>query len=54
MFPLRMTHPKHGATHAYDNTEMLRLKQSGWAEEAGGDPEVKDAPKRGRPKKVIN
>lgn len=29
----RMVHPLHGATHAYDNGEIERLKGFGWAVE---------------------
>lgn len=29
----RMVHPLHGATHAYDNSEIERLKGFGWAVE---------------------
>jgi hypothetical protein len=34
----RMIHPKHGATHAYDVTEIQRLQADGWSVEV---PEVK-------------
>ena len=30
----RMIHPQHGATHAYDNSEIARLKNLGWSVEA--------------------
>lgn len=36
----RMVHPLHGATHAYDNSEIERLKGFGWAvdgEKPAGD-----------------
>ena len=52
MTPVLMTHPKHGATHAYDLAEIDRLKGYGWetpaevASEAA--PEAKRKP--GRPK----
>lgn len=33
MFPLRMTHPEHGATHVYDSTEQARHEALGWKPE---------------------
>jgi hypothetical protein len=31
--PTRMTHPLHGATHAYDTGEITRLEGYGWSVE---------------------
>jgi hypothetical protein len=31
MAATRMTHPQHGATHAYDSGEIARLKGFGWS-----------------------
>jgi hypothetical protein len=46
--PIRMTHPQHGATHAYDKADVERLEKLGWS------VEVKEEPKRGpgRPPKA--
>jgi hypothetical protein len=39
----RMTHPQHGATHAYDKSEIERLEKLGWSVEK---PAEKPAEKR--------
>lgn len=54
---IRMVHQEHGATHAYDEGEIERLKKWGWtvegeapkAEEKKAEPEKR---KPGRPKKA--
>lgn len=30
MFPVRLTHPFHGATHAHDSSELEYLTKQGW------------------------
>lgn len=58
----RMIHPEHGATHAYDNSEIERLKGFGWAVEVppapllqepeeGGEPEQSEVPQKDQPAK---
>lgn len=64
MYPLLMKHPNHGSTHAYDSSEVARLKGYGWAEaskdapqevaEVSAEPLASVAPIRrgpGRPKR---
>lgn len=57
MTPVRMVHPLHGATHAYDQGEVERLKGYGWQPEEAPElvklPVLEEPPKRkpGRPKK---
>jgi hypothetical protein len=57
----RMLHANHGATNAYDQNEILRLKKLGWVvegEEVTETPVPGDAPetvvpkRRGRPPKA--
>lgn len=31
MATYRMVHPDHGYSHAYDNAEVKRMKEAGWA-----------------------
>lgn len=63
MAATRMTHPQHGATHAYDSGEIAKLKGFGWSVEgeAPAEPVATpgDAPetvvpitRRGRPPKA--
>lgn len=54
MFPLRLVHPKHGATHAHDSSEAERLKKQGWSEPVtASKPEVQAlTPKRAYRKKA--
>lgn len=47
--PTRMTHPQHGATHAYDKGEIERLEKLGWSVEKPAEPEKR---KPGRPAKA--
>lgn len=65
MEPVRMMHPKHGFTHAYDHAEIEKLKGWGWDIEpipaakdvapvapiglAGGEAPVVPLKRRGRP-----
>lgn len=53
MFPIRLTHPLHGATHAHDTQEMERLKKLGWQDASVvhiSQPEVLAvAPRQKRP-----
>lgn len=37
----RITHPRHGAMHVYDNVELERHKKLGWSID---EPEKKPAP----------
>ena len=46
--PTRMTHPQHGATHAYDTGEIKRLEALGWSVEKPKEEPEKRKP--GRPK----
>jgi hypothetical protein len=59
MSAIRMTHPLHGAMHAYDAAEIEKLKGWGWSVEGdaekapveiGVDAEIPK--KRGRPPKA--
>lgn len=55
MNAVRMTHPKHGATHAYGIEETRKLERYGWSVEAEAPPkaapvEVVVKRKPGRPK----
>lgn len=34
----RMTHPKHGATHAYGPADVERHKSLGWSVEVPAEP----------------
>lgn len=53
MFPLRMSHPQHGHTHAYDLTELEALRKAGWAEESKPVAAAIAVPKKlGRPRKA--
>lgn len=48
----RMTHPEHGATHAYDKGEIERLEKLGWLKE-GDSPKVEEGKRKpGRPPKA--
>ena len=38
MAAIRMTHPQHGATHAYDTGEVNKLKGWGWSVEEEKKP----------------
>lgn len=50
IYPVRMIHEEHGATHAYNGAEVEWHKQRGWQVEK---VEEKDEPKKvGRPKKA--
>jgi hypothetical protein len=53
---VRMVHPKHGAMHAYDQTEVKRLQGYGWVIEEKPVVVDIDVPvvckKRGRPAKA--
>jgi hypothetical protein len=55
----RMIHPDHGATHAYDEGEIAKLKAVGWSVEGEAVAIPGDAPetvvpivRRGRPPKA--
>lgn len=54
----RMLHPEHGATHAYSEGEIQKLKASGWIVEGEQDepaPVVEPAVEKrkpGRPRKA--
>lgn len=48
-FPVRMTHPDHGAMHVYDTASVEKAQKRGWSLE---DKTVEVEKKRGRPKKV--
>ena len=51
MTPVLMTHPKHGATHAYDLAEIDRLKGYGWGVEKPAEAAPEEAKRKpGRPK----
>lgn len=49
---VRMVHPVHGATHAYDQGEVDRLKKLGWDVEKPAIPTAADKRKPGRPPKA--
>ena len=43
-----MTHPEHGAMHAYDKSEVERLRALGWSVE-GEKPVAEQVPERKKP-----
>ena len=48
-YPLRMTHPDHGAMHVYSEADMEKQMKRGWEPE---EQEVQEPKKKSRPKKV--
>jgi hypothetical protein len=52
MTPILMKHPLHGAMHAYDTAEKLRLEGYGWKEDKPVEAVVVEPKKRGPKPKV--
>lgn len=49
MSAIRMVHPQHGATHAYDSGEVAKLKGFGWQVETSEELQAEAATAQGVP-----